>query len=36
MDERIYLPDQRNADVYQEGYKKYRKLYERLWDVMEE
>ena len=36
MDERIYLPDERNTDIYREGYAKYRKLYERLWDVMGE
>ena len=35
MDERIYFPDKNNADVYQKGYEKYRKLYERLWDAME-
>lgn len=35
MDERTYLPDEHNADVYREGYEKYRKLYGRLWDIME-
>lgn len=34
MDERVYLPDAANADVYREGYDTYRKLYERLWDLM--
>ena len=34
MDERVYLPDAANADVYREGYDTYRRLYERLWDLM--
>lgn len=34
MDERVYLPDAANADVYREGYDTYRRLYERLWDMM--
>lgn len=34
MDEKIYVPDNANRDVYREGYEKYRKIYERLWDIM--
>lgn len=34
MDERVYLPDAANADVYREGYDTYCRLYERLWDLM--
>ena len=34
MDERVYLPDAANSDVYREGYDTYRRLYERLWDLM--
>lgn len=34
MDEKIYFPDKNNIGIYREAYKKYRQLYERLWDMM--
>lgn len=34
MDDRMFLPDKKNTDIYREGYEKYQVLYKRLWDLM--
>lgn len=34
FDDRIYVPDDRNAEVYERGYEVYRKLYADLEDLM--
>lgn len=33
---KIFLPQKENRKVYEEGYRKYRELYRRLWDLMRE
>ena len=34
MDDRTFLPDEKNTAIYREGYEKYKELYKRVQDLM--